>query len=306
MSVYTSVNIKELKIWLQDYAFDDLTDYQGIKSGITNTNYFLMTAHDRFVLTLFEKNTIEDLPYFVDLMSHLATHSFLCPKPILKKNGTALSILKNKPALIVTCLKGKEITNPEVNHCKAVGKSLAELHVKSANFVAQHQNTRDLSWIKKTAETLFNELPQDESKLLREEIFYQEKQNYKLPKSTIHGDLFKDNVLFLNDEVSGFIDFYYACTDYLILDVAIAVNDWCVNSDGSFDESRLNAFLDAYKKIRSFNDNEDRAWNDVLRLASLRFWVSRLNDFYHAEEGELTFIKDPNHFKKILKKRISG
>ncbi|CAM8301749.1 COG2334 Putative homoserine kinase type II (protein kinase fold) [Candidatus Methylopumilus universalis] len=306
MSVYTSVNIKELKIWLQDYAFDDLTDYQGIKSGITNTNYFLMTAHDRFVLTLFEKNTIEDLPYFVDLMSHLATHSFLCPKPILKKNGTALSILKNKPALIVTCLKGKEVTNPEVNHCKAVGKSLAELHVKSANFVAQHQNTRDLSWIKKTAETLFNELPQDESKLLREEIFYQEKQNYKLPKSTIHGDLFKDNVLFLNDEVSGFIDFYYACTDYLILDVAIAVNDWCVNSDGSFDKSRLNAFLDAYKKIRSFNDNEDRAWNDVLRLASLRFWVSRLNDFYHAEEGELTFIKDPNHFKKILKKRISG
>lgn len=306
MSVYTSVNIKELKIWLQDYAFDDLTDYQGIKSGITNTNYFLMTAHDRFVLTLFEKNTIEDLPYFVDLMSHLATHSFLCPKPILKKNGTALSILKNKPALIVTCLKGKEVTNPEVNHCKAVGKSLAELHVKSANFVAQHQNTRDLSWIKKTAETLFNELPQDESKLLREEILYQEKQNYKLPKSTIHGDLFKDNVLFLNDEVSGFIDFYYACTDYLILDVAIAVNDWCVNSDGSFDEKRLNAFLDAYKKIRSFNDNEDRAWNDVLRLASLRFWVSRLNDFYHAEEGELTFIKDPNHFKKILKKRISG
>ena len=306
MSVYTSVNIKELKIWLQDYAFDDLTDYQGIKSGITNTNYFLMTVHDRFVLTLFEKNTIEDLPYFVDLMSHLATHSFLCPKPILKKNGTALSILKNKPALIVTCLKGKEVTNPEFNHCKAVGKSLAELHVKSANFVAQHQNTRDLSWIKKTAETLFNELPQDESKLLREEILYQEKQNYKLPKSTIHGDLFKDNVLFLNDEVSGFIDFYYACTDYLILDVAIAVNDWCVNSDGSFDESRLNAFLDAYKKIRSFNDNEDRAWNDVLRLASLRFWVSRLNDFYHAEEGELTFIKDPNHFKKILKKRISG
>ena len=306
MSVYTSVNIKELKIWLQDYAFDDLTDYQGIKSGITNTNYFLMTVHDRFVLTLFEKNTIEDLPYFVDLMSHLATHSFLCPKPILKKNGTALSILKNKPALIVTCLKGKEVTNPEVNHCKAVGKSLAELHVKSANFVAQHQNTRDLSWIKKTAETLFNELPQDESKLLREEILYQEKQNYKLPKSTIHGDLFKDNVLFLNNEVSGFIDFYYACTDYLILDVAIAVNDWCVNSDGSFDESRLNAFLDAYKKIRSFNDNEDRAWNNVLRLASLRFWVSRLNDFYHAEEGELTFIKDPNHFKKILKKRISG
>ena len=306
MSVYTSVNIKELKIWLQDYAFDDLTDYQGIKSGITNTNYFLMTAHDRFVLTLFEKNTIEDLPYFVDLMSHLATNSFLCPKPILKKNGIALSILKNKPALIVTCLKGKEVTNPEVNHCKAVGKSLAELHVKSANFVAQHQNTRDLSWIKKTAETLFNELPQDESKLLKEEILYQEKQNYKLPKSTIHGDLFKDNVLFLNDEVSGFIDFYYACTDYLILDVAIAVNDWCVNSDGSFDESRLNAFLDAYKKIRSFNDNEDRAWNDVLRLASLRFWVSRLNDFYHAEEGELTFIKDPNHFKQILKKRISG
>ena len=306
MSVYTSVNIKELKIWLQDYAFDNLTDYQGIKSGITNTNYFLMTAHDRFVLTLFEKNTIEDLPYFVDLMSHLATHSFLCPKPILKKNGIALSILKNKPALIVTCLKGKEVTNPEVNHCKAVGKSLAELHVKSANFVAQHQNTRDLSWIKKTAETLFNELPQDESKLLKEEILYQEKKNYKLPKSTIHGDLFRDNVLFLNDQVSGFIDFYYACTDYLILDVAIAVNDWCVNNDGSFDEARLNAFLDAYKKIRSFNDDEDQAWNDILRLASLRFWVSRLNDFYHIEEGELTFIKDPDHFKKILKQRISG
>ena len=280
MSVYTSVNIEELKIWLQDYALDNLTDYQGIKSGITNTNYFLMTAHDRFVLTLFEKNTIEDLPYFVDLMAHLAKNSFLCPKPIFKNNGTALSILKNKPALIVTCLKGKELNKPEVKHCKAVGASLAELHMKSANFTAQHQNTRDLNWIKKTAETLFSELPQDESLLLREEILYQEKQNYKLPKSTIHGDLFRDNVLFLNDQVSGFIDFYYACTDYLILDVAIAVNDWCVNNDGSFDEARLNAFLDAYKKIRSFNDDEDQAWNDILRLASLRFWVSRLNDFY--------------------------
>jgi homoserine kinase type II len=306
MSVYTSVNIEELKIWLQDYALDNLTDYQGIKSGITNTNYFLMTAHDRFVLTLFEKNTIEDLPYFVDLMAHLAKNSFLCPKPIFKNNGTALSILKNKPALIVTCLKGKELNKPEVKHCKAVGASLAELHMKSANFTAQHQNTRDLNWIKKTAETLFSELPQDESLLLREEILYQEKQNYKLPKSTIHGDLFRDNVLFLNDQVSGFIDFYYACTDYLILDVAIAVNDWCVNNDGSFDEARLNAFLDAYKKIRSFNDDEDQAWNDILRLASLRFWVSRLNDFYHIEEGELTFIKDPDHFKKILKQRISG
>ena len=306
MSVYTSVNIEELKIWLQDYALDNLTDYQGIKSGITNTNYFLMTAHDRFVLTLFEKNTIEDLPYFVDLMAHLAKNSFLCPKPIFKNNGTALSILKNKPALIVTCLKGKELNKPEVKHCKAVGASLAELHMKSANFTAQHQNTRDLNWIKKTAETLFSELPQDESLLLREEILYQEKKNYKLPKSTIHGDLFRDNVLFLNDQISGFIDFYYACTDYLILDVAIAVNDWCVNNDGSFDEARLNAFLDAYKKIRSFNDDEDQAWNDILRLASLRFWVSRLNDFYHIEEGELTFIKDPDHFKKILKQRISG
>ena len=306
MSVYTSVNIEELKMWLQDYALDNLTDYQGIKSGITNTNYFLMTAHDRFVLTLFEKNTIEDLPYFVDLMAHLAKNSFLCPKPIFKNNGTALSILKNKPALIVTCLKGKELNKPEVKHCKAVGASLAELHMKSANFTAQHQNTRDLNWIKKTAETLFSELPQDESLLLREEILYQEKKNYKLPKSTIHGDLFRDNVLFLNDQVSGFIDFYYACTDYLILDVAIAVNDWCVNNDGSFDEARLNAFLDAYKKIRSFNDDEDQAWNDILRLASLRFWVSRLNDFYHIEEGELTFIKDPDHFKKILKQRISG
>ncbi|QDC79839.1 homoserine kinase [Candidatus Methylopumilus universalis] len=306
MSVYTSVNIEELKIWLQDYALDNLTDYQGIKSGITNTNYFLMTAHDRFVLTLFEKNTIEDLPYFVDLMAHLAKNSFLCPKPIFKNNGTALSILKNKPALIVTCLKGKELNKPEVKHCKAVGASLAELHMKSANFTAQNQNTRDLNWIKKTAETLFSELPQDESLLLREEILYQEKKNYKLPKSTIHGDLFRDNVLFLNDQVSGFIDFYYACTDYLILDVAIAVNDWCVNNDGSFDEARLNAFLDAYKKIRSFNDDEDQAWNDILRLASLRFWVSRLNDFYHIEEGELTFIKDPDHFKKILKQRISG
>ena len=167
MSVYTSVNIKELKIWLQDYALGDLTDYQGIKSGITNTNYFLMTAHDRFVLTLFEKNTIEDLPYFVDLMDHLAGYSFLCPKPIFKKNGTALSILKNKPALIVTCLKGKELSKPEVNHCAAVGKSLAELHVKSANFESQHQNTRDLNWIKKTADSLFNLLPQDENQLLK-------------------------------------------------------------------------------------------------------------------------------------------
>ncbi|MSQ80254.1 MAG: homoserine kinase [Candidatus Methylopumilus sp.] len=305
MSVYTSVNIEELKSWLKDYALDDLTGYQGIKSGITNTNYFLMTKNDQFVLTLFEKNSIEDLPYFVNLMSHLAKHAFLCPKPILKKNGTALSILKNKPALIVSCLKGKELTKPEANHCGTVGKNLAELHTIAKDFETHHQNTRDLTWIKKTANTLLGKLPLDEDELLKEEIAYQEKQNYKLPKSTIHGDLFKDNVLFLNNEVSGVIDFYYACTDYLILDVAIAVNDWCVNEDGSFDEERLNAFLSAYKKIRLFSDAEDKAWNDILRLASLRFWVSRLNDFYHAEEGELTYKKDPKHFKKILKQRMS-
>jgi homoserine kinase type II len=305
MSVYTSVNIEELKTWLQDYALGDLIDYQGIKCGITNTNYFLIMSHERFVLTLFEKNTIEDLPYFVDLMAHLAGNSFLCPKPIFKKNGTALSILKNKPALIVTCLEGKELTKPEVNHCAAVGEMLAELHVKSANFESQRQNTRDLRWIKKTADFLFKMLPEDESQLLKKEILYQEKQNYKLPKSTIHGDLFRDNVLFLNDEVTGFIDFYYACTDFIILDVAIAVSDWCVNDDGSFDKARLNAFLDTYKKIRSFNDDENQAWNNVLRYASLRFWVSRLSDFYQGGEGELTYKKDPNHFKKILKQLIS-
>jgi len=228
-----------------------------------------------------------------------------CPAPIADKNGLALHVLKGKPALMVSCLKGSDTEKPNVVQCAQVAKTLAQLHIAGQNFVRKSHNPLGAEWRAVTAQQVMSKLSHEEQALLKNELDFQDKLDLSaLPHGVVHGDLFRDNVLFDGEQLGGFIDFYYACDDSLAYDVAIAVNDWCVLEDGSFDEEKLKAFLSAYQALRPFTEAECLSWHMLLRSAALRFWLSRLFDFYYPAEGELTHAKDPNHFKRILQHRI--
>lgn len=310
MSVFTTLNLEEVRSWLRDFDLGEILALRGIAAGITNTNYFVITqnsqlAQTRYVLTIFEHNKLEELPYFVDLMTHLAKHGVPCPTPIVDKNGLALHVLKGKPALMVSCLKGCDITNPNAAQCAQVAKTLAQMHIAGSEFVKKPHNQLGRDWRDATAQQVMPRLEHDEQVLLKAELDYQETLDLsKLPHSVVHGDLFRDNVLFDGDNLGGFIDFYYACDDSQAYDVAIAVNDWCILEDGSLDNNKLAAFLSAYQAVRPFTAAENASWHTLLRSAALRFWLSRLFDFYYPATGELTHAKDPNHFKRILLNRI--
>ena len=305
MSVFTTLTLNDVRTWLRDFSVGEVMELRAIAAGVTNTNYFVITRENRYVLTIFEKNHLEELPYFVSLMTHLATHDVPCPAPIVDKNGLALHVLKGKPALLVSCLQGSDTESPNVAHCKAVANTLAHMHLAGLNFKAKSHNQRGADWRDATAQQVLPKLAVDEAQLLRNELSHQAQLDVTaLPHGMIHGDLFRDNVLFDGDKLGGFIDFYYACDDVLAYDVAIAVNDWCVLADGSFDDEKLNAFLGAYQVVRPFTRAEFASWYALLRLAALRFWLSRLFDFYYPADGELTHAKDPNHFKRILQNRI--
>jgi homoserine kinase type II len=316
MSVFTSVSIPQLQAWLQDYAIGELVELKGISSGITNTNYFVTiqnnSSQTKYVLTLFEHNQLEELPYFIDLMSHLAAHGIPCPKPIADKSGYSLHMLNGKPATLISCLNGGDVESPNVQQCGAVGTLLAKMHIAGQSFEAEFphydsHNQRGMDWRVKTAAQVLLHLSDADQQLLQQSLVFQAELDItKLPMGVIHADLFRDNVLFDGNEIGGVIDFYYACHDVLAYDLAIAVNDWCVNPDGSLDALRLNALFNAYQVVRPFTLSEHEAWPAMLRIAALRFWLSRLYDYFYPQAGELTHAKDPNHFQKILKLRTNS
>jgi homoserine kinase type II len=310
MSVFTTLNLQEVRDYLRDFSIGEVLDLHGIAAGITNTNYFVSTQNNRYVLTIFEKNALEDLPYFVDLMTFLSKNGVACPTPITDKNGVALHRLKGKPAMMVSCLKGSDILAPTVNQVKQVARALADMHVKGTQFKQAGINQRDKNWRMDTAQKVLPKLAKDDQALLQSELAYLHGKDFsQLARGVIHGDLFRDNVLFDGEQLGGFIDFYYACNDVLAYDAAIAVNEWCVHHNGAdigeLDQEKIKAFLAAYLEVRAFAQNEYAAWVDLCRLAALRFWLSRLHDFYFPQAGELTHTKDPNHFKHILQQWIA-
>ena len=312
MSVFTSVSIPQLQLWLQDYAIGELIDLSGISSGITNTNYFVTTNHagqTKYVLTLFEHNTLAELPYFIDLMSHLAAHNIPCPRPISDKAGVSLHMLNGKPAALISCLSGRDVVLPNVTQCAAVGTVLAQMHLAGQSFDTQaqyqhHQNSRGSDWRVATAQLVMPHLTVDDQQLLQTTLAFQAAMDLSvLPMGVIHADLFRDNVLFDGDQIGGLIDFYYACHDVLAYDLAIAVNDWCISADGCLDAPRLDAMLQAYSAVRALTPAERATWPGLLCIAALRFWLSRLYDQINPQAGELTHAKDPDHFKTIVQLR---
>ncbi|MGQ0442770.1 MAG: homoserine kinase [Methylophilaceae bacterium] len=304
MSVFTTLTLSEVQTWSRGFALGEITELRPIAAGITNTNYFVMTDKARYVLTIFEKNSLDELPYFVHLMTHLAKYDVLCPAPVADKQGISLHVLKNKPALLVSCLNGQDTETPSLHQCAQVGRALAKMHIAGQAFEHVAKNQRGADWRTETAEKVMQELPANEQHLLKQMLDFQKNFDLSaLPHGVIHGDLFRDNVLFDGDHLGGFIDFYYACDDALAYDVAIAVNDWCLTETGEFDEPLLNAFMQAYTEIRPFNEAEQQAWQGLLCIAALRFWLSRLYDLHYPQVGELTHAKDPNHFRRILQRR---
>lgn len=305
MSVFTTVTADELRHWLQDYPVGDLLDLQGISAGIENTNYFVTTSGGRYVLTLFEKLTPQELPYYLNLMAHLAERGVPSAHPVASAAGHYLGSLNGKPAALVARLEGRDVTTPTATQCAAVGAALARLHLAGQSYPATMDNPRGPKWWKATLPEILPFVPAAEAALLNEEVRFQGLYRFSdLPRGAIHADLFRDNVLFTGDTVAGVIDFYFACTDALLYDVAIAVNDWCVDGDGRLDTARTRAFLDAYAAVRPHTPIERGAWPVMLRAGALRFWVSRLYDFHLPRAGELTHAKDPGHFRRILELRI--
>ena len=306
MSVYTTVTPDELRIWLGDYNVGTLKDLQGISAGIENTNYFVFTAAGRYVLTLFEKLTPAELPFYLGLMAHLADHGVPSARPLRDRSGSLLGELNGKPAALVSFLPGKDIEGPEPAHCAAVGAMLARIHLGGGSYGARMDNPRSLSWWQQVLPEITDFLSAEEAQLLRKEVDYQARNRPTgLPEGAIHADLFRDNVLFEGLRIAGVIDFYFACTDALLYDVAITVNDWCIGGDGALDGTRAGALLDAYAAARPYVEAEAAAWPLLLRAAALRFWISRLYDFHLPRPGELTYAKDPAHFRRILEKHIA-
>ncbi|MDP8566631.1 homoserine kinase [Methylophilus aquaticus] len=304
MSVFTTLSIEEVRQWLGPFNVGELHTLRGIAAGITNTNYFVETSQARFVLTVFEKNDFDELPYFVHLMAHLSKHDILCPTPIADAQGVALRRIHGKPALMVSCLKGRDVSAPNLAQIEAVATTLAHMHVAGMQFHEQSHNQRGQGWRVMTAQQVLPKLLPTQQHLLQEELEFQHGLDLSaLPHGVIHGDLFRDNVLFDGDALGGFIDFYYACHDVLAYDVAIAVNEWCVDTAGTFVDEKLAVFMNAYQAVRPFTADEKAYWPALLRRAALRFWLSRLYDFHYPVAGELTHAKDPAHFERVLLNR---
>ena len=304
MSVYTVVEQHQLEAFLTHYDVGDLIDYQGISAGIENTNYFVTTNQHRLVLTLFEQHSAEEMGYFLDLMAYLAEHQVPSAHPLADRQGHYLRTLNGKPAALVQRLQGVGLEQANLAQCQAIGKAIAELHLAGQGFSGRRANDRGPRWWHDTRKQLFDRLDPDDRQLLDEELTYQDSFRLaELPRGVIHADLFRDNALFEGDTLRGIIDFYYACNDALLYDLAVTANDWCSQPDGSLDQDKLRALLSAYHQTRPLSPAEATAWPVMLRAAALRFWLSRLKDKHFPREGELTHIKDPNVFRQILLQR---
>ena len=306
MSVFTVVTPVELAAWLRNYSIGTLTQLAGIAAGIENTNYFVTTTYGRYVLTLFEKLQPHELPFYINLMAHLARHGIPCPQPIANLDNQFLGELNGKPACIVTCVPGTDLKTVNLEQCASIGQLLAQMHLAGLSYAATMPNPRGQGWWTAAMPQVEPFLDARAATLLTAEVRFQCADSHPdLPRGAIHADLFRDNVLWDGGRVGGVIDFYFACTDALLYDVAITVNDWCRMTDSTLDLRRTRALVDAYHGVRPFTPAERDAWPVMLRAGALRFWVSRLYDFHLPRSGALVHAKDHAHFQRLLEEHVA-
>lgn len=310
MAVFTAVSLDDLSQWIKQFPLGDALALQGISSGIDNSNFFLTTERGEFVLTIFENLRFEQLPFYVQLMRHLAERGIPVPAPVPTIDGELVVTLHGKPAIIVSRLSGASQLDPQPAHCAEVGGMLARMHLAGRDFALHQPNLRGLDWITATAPTVLPLISQAEADLLRNEVGFQSDfartATYAaLTRGPVHADLFRNNVMFEGERLTGCFDFYFAGVDTWLFDVAVTVNDWCVDlASGVLDEARVRALLEAYHAVRPFTQEEQAAWLPMLRAGALRFWLSRLYDLHIPREAELLTPHDPTHFERILRARI--
>jgi len=313
MAVFTPVNESDARALLTQYQLGDLVSLRGITAGIENTNYFLTTTHGEYVLTLFEVLTYEQLPFYIEFMYHLAERQIPVPRPQTRLNGKRLAALHDKPCVIVTRLSGGYEPAPGVVHCALAGETLARIHLAGRSFEIRQPNLRGLEWWRETAPKVLPFLAPEQAELLvvtlEEQTRFAATEIYRsLPSGPSHCDLFRDNVLFngtfATPKMGGFIDFYFAGCDTWLFDVAVSVNDWCIDQNtGVFDQKKLQAWLTAYADVRPFSQAERHAWPILLQAAALRFWISRLHDFHLPRPAQTLKPHDPRHFERVLLER---
>ncbi len=316
MAVFTSVSDDDARTLLASFALGELVSLRGIAAGIENTNYFLTTTTGEFVLTIFEVLTASQLPFYIELMHHLAQRHVPVPMPQTRLDGARLFTLKGKPAAIVTRLPGNYAPEPSAAHCALAGQTLAHAHLAARDFNIFQPNLRGLPWWEATAPIVMPFLDAPRAQLLTQSLQEQRilaltPEWLRLPAGPAHCDLFRDNVLFAGTpetpKMGGFIDFYFAGCDSWLFDVAVSVNDWCINRPAaSFDPSLVHAWLCAYAKVRPFTSDEHTAWPAMLRGAALRFWLSRLYDFHLPRPAQTLKPHDPQHFERVLSARTIG
>ena len=301
MSVFTTITKQQLAPFLQGYRVGELNELTGIKAGITNTNYFVDTSSGRYVLTIVENESAVDVEWFMQLLHILYTANIPCARPILSDANIYTGTLAGKPATLVNCLPGADKTEVNARDCYALGVTMANMHLVCQNYPSTRADSRGPGWRDATASQVMNCLSLSRQQLLRKELGIQaEGLLDTLPRSVIHADLFRDNVLFEQTSISGVIDVYYACDGCMLYDIAIAFNDWCRRPDASVDEERADALLQGYESVRQWNSSEKDAWPIAIKAAALRFWLSRLQDLHFPPDGELTHTKDPTIFQAIL------
>ncbi len=310
MAVFTSVTLQDLEPWMQQYPLGKALAIRGISSGIENSNFFVDTEQGEFVLTIFENLSFEQCPFYLKLMRHLADRDVLVPAPIANHAGELCVALHGKPAALVSKLEGSSQMSPLPVHCREVGTMLARLHLAAQDFPIRQPNLRGLDWWLMTVPTVLEFLSDENRSLMQNEIAHQsafaQTDTYRaLQQGPVHADLFRNNVMFVGERLTGFFDFYFAGCDTWLFDVAVTVNDWCIDlATGELDVDRVSAILSAYHAVRPFTAPEAQAWRSSLRAAAFRFWVSRVYDFYKPREAEMLTPHDPTHFERILRLRV--
>jgi homoserine kinase type II len=306
MSVFTPVSEAQARTLLEHYALGELERLEGIAQGVENTNYFLTTTTGEYVLTLFEHIPRSDLPFYVGLMDHLSRNGVPCPQPMQRENGEMLAELNGKPACIVTRLAGVPRMEPDADDCRAAGEILARLHVAGVGYDASLDNWRGRAWRESFAAAVAPKLSREENALIAEENRYQAMHDDTvLPRGIIHGDLFRDNVLWDAEGRGGVIDFYFACDDALAYDLAIAVNDWCVTPQAALDGARAAAFIEGYQRERPLEELEREMWPVMLRRAALRTWLGRLGYTRFPRASQMTISKDAAFSRRLLEHHIA-
>jgi homoserine kinase type II len=312
MAVFTPVTEEQAALLMSQLGLAELTDLRGIEGGIENTNYFATTDLGEYVLTLFERLNHEQLPFYLFLMKHLAEKGIPVPNPAANRDGDILHTLCDKPAAVVNRLLGKSQLAPDAVHCAEVGAMLARMHFAGEDYNRSQPNLRGLAWWNDTVPVVLPFLDEGQASLLQSELAYQnhiaQGAAYQaLPKGPVHADLFRDNVMFEGEKLTGFFDFYFAGHDTWLFDLSVCMNDWCIDlNSGEHVPDRALAMLNAYQEVRPLRPAERQLLPAMLRAGALRFWISRLWDFYLPRDAAMLKPHDPTHFERVLRARLTS